>query len=145
MTTDLRSRTQYLSLALFTQRVIRALLDYSEGTRTPALQTSLTDALRALEHLNRGDLPNLTQRKGVVFNSYEHLRTLEEVWSVPERTRAVQIISTLLSGTSDPSGNRTPAHELIGLFGRLGNHARWNFEQPSTMSPRTIRELCQVP
>ncbi len=144
MTTDLRSRTHYLSLALFSQRAIGALLDYLDKGTAAQLQESLVDALRSLESLDKGELPSFSQRKAAVFGSYEQLRTLKEVWTREDRDRAMTTIGLLLTESADPGATRAGAQALIDLFERLGNQARWNFEQPDRISPRLVREPCQA-
>jgi hypothetical protein len=144
MMADLRSRAQYLSLALFSQRVVRVLLDYLEKGQTDALHATLDDALQSLENVNRGELPGLSRRKAAVFSSYEHLRTLEQVWDDKDRELAVRTISLVLGQTPESQEAQASARTLIDLFERLGNEARWNFEQPDLASPRTLLELCQV-
>ena len=144
MTADLHSRSQYLSLALFSQTVIRALLEYLKNRDLAAVPDTLNEALRSLENVKNGELPSLTRRQAALFSSYEHLRTLQEVWSDADRNSAISELRRLLTQPPSTPESVDAARTVIELFKRLGNQARWNFEQPSSISPKSIRELCQV-
>ena len=144
MPTNLQGRTQYLSLALFSQSVVSALLDFVDQNRSARLESSLREALRSLEDISNGDLHRFAQRRAVGFSSYEHLQTLDQVWSDPERDEAIRMISELLTQPVDDPAKKDDANRLIDLFVRLENQALWNFEQPKTASPRGIRELCTM-
>jgi hypothetical protein len=145
MPTSLQGRTQYLSLALFSQSVVSALLAFVDQNKSEHLESSLREALGSLEDINSGNLHRFAQRRAVGFSSYEHLQTLDQVWSVPERDEAIRMISELLKQPVDDPAKKGDANRLIDLFVRLENQALWNFEQPKTASPRGIRELCKMP
>jgi hypothetical protein len=144
MKADLRSRSQCLTLALFTQRTIRELLNFIETGNRDTLRPALSDALTSLEDVRRGELPQFTQRRPALFASYEHLRTLEEVWSRDEQDAAVSDLHNLLQEDPTSPDAQASAHRLIDLLTKLGNRARWNFEQRSITPPHRLRELCQV-
>jgi hypothetical protein len=145
MPTNLQGRTQYLSLALFSQSVVSALLEFVDQNKSEHLEISLREALRSLEDINSGNLHRFAQRRAVGFSSYEHLQTLDQVWSVSEREEAIRMIGELLTQPVDAPAKKDDANRLINLFVRLENQALWNFEQPRTASPRGIRELCTMP
>ena len=79
MPTDLQDRTQYLSLALFSQKVISALMEYVDENKSGSLKPSLDEALISLTSIQAKRPSVLSQRRVAAFTSYEHLRTLEEV------------------------------------------------------------------
>jgi hypothetical protein len=145
MPANSQGRTQYLSLALFTQSVVSALLEFVDQNRSERLESSLREALGSLEDINRGNLHRFAQRRAVGFSSYEHLQTLDQVWSVRERDEAIRMIGELLTQPVDDPAKKGDANQLIELFVRLENQALWNFEQPKTTYPRGIRELCTMP
>ncbi len=138
---DLQDRAQYLSLALFAQGVISALMGYVDENKRAHLKDALEDALSSLL---RAKNPSLSPRgRASVFNSYEQLRTLEEVWNADERESAIRMMRAIVRAPS--SRNVKPnADKLISLFARLQNQALWNFEQPKPVSPRVLQRLCQL-
>jgi hypothetical protein len=137
---DLQNRAQYLSLALFSQKVISALMEYVDEDKRVRLKPSLKEALVSLQHSKR--LPSPSQRKVAAFTSYEHLRTLEEVWSSKRRDKAMRMMRVVLHAPKSPK-TKTAANELIGLFSDLQNQALWNFEQPKPVSRKVMQRLCQ--
>ncbi|SRR5713101_9393184 len=138
---DLQDRAQYLSLALFAQNVISALMEYVDENKSGRLKSSLEEALDSLEQTKRTSLPS--QRRVAAFTSYEHLRTLDEVWSTKERAEAIRMIRAILRAPKDPKTKQV-ADKLINLFSKLQNQALWNFEQPKPVSPRIMKRLCQM-
>jgi len=135
---DLQDRAQYLSLALFSQKVVSALMEYVDEDKTGKLKPSLAEALDALVQARRP----VPSRRVAAFASYEQLRTLDEVWSRRDRANAIRMMRKILSS---PENRRTKgiANELIDLFLKLQNQALWNFEQPKPVSPRVMQRLCQ--
>ncbi len=136
---DLQDRAQYLSLALFSQKVVSALMEYVDENKSARLKPSLAEALDSLLHAKRPSVSS--QRKVVAFTSYEHLRTLEEVWSAADRGKAIRMMRVVLRAPKNPK-TKAVANELIQLFAQLQNQALWNFEQPKPMSPRVMQRLC---
>ena|SRR5258708_1361051 len=138
---DLQDRAQYLSLALLSQAVVSVLMEYVDENKTGKLKHSLRDVLRSLEQMESA--PISSQRRAVAFTSYEHLRTLEEVWSPEDRANAIKKIRRVLAA---PRNSRTKpiANELIDLFSKLQVQALWNFEQPRPVSPKVMQRLCQL-
>jgi hypothetical protein len=51
MPTNLQGRTEYLSLALFSQSVVSALLDFVDQDKSERLESSLREALGSLEDI----------------------------------------------------------------------------------------------
>ena len=79
MPAGIQSRTQFLVLAEFCQRVISSLLDYINGKQ---LQNKTLDgALEALKSVQSGDSYRFGQRSAAALSSYEEVRTLEEAWT----------------------------------------------------------------
>lgn len=141
--TDLQDRAQYLSLALFSQKVISALMDYVDKDKQGTLKPSLDEALASLRSVQAKHPSTAAQRRVAAFRSYEHLRTLEEVWSRKERADAIKMISAILRGTPKKSKTKGIAEKLIKLFSKLQDQALWNFEQPKPVPPRVMQRLCQ--
>jgi hypothetical protein len=137
---DLQDRAQYLSLALFSQKVVSVLMEYVDEDKSARLKTSLEEAVASLKH---SKYPSVAaQRKIAAFNSYEHLRTIEEVWSARGRDKAIRMMKIVLRAPKNPK-TKVVANELIDLFSGLQNQALWNFEQPKPVSPKVMQRLCQ--
>ena len=144
MPMDLQDRAQYLSLALFAQKVVVALTDYVDEGSSAKLKPSLSKALESLRRIEAGRLSVVPRGKVAAFTSYEHLRTLEEVWSSKERGEAIRMIRIVLRGAPRDPKTRDLAEKLIELFSRLQDQALWNFEQPKPVSPKVMQRLCQL-
>ncbi len=136
---DLQNRSEYLSLALFAQKTVQALMDYVDENKTARLKVSLSEALDSILSAKR---PSASFHRKA-FTSYEHLRTLEEVWTAKQRGQAIRMMRTVLRAPGNPK-TKAVANELIGLFSELQNQALWNFEQPKPVSPRVMQRLCQL-
>jgi hypothetical protein len=138
---DLQDRAQYLSLALFSQQVVSALMEYADRNNSAKLKPSLQEALDSLLQSKR---PSASSRPKVpAFTSYEHLRTLQEVWTPTDRGNAIRMIRVVLRSPKDPK-TKDAANKLIRLFSNLQNQALWNFEQPKPVSQRVMQRLCQL-
>jgi hypothetical protein len=142
MPMDQQDRAQYLSLALFSQKIISALMDYVDENKKANLKASLDEALVSLRNA-RMKRPVSRPRSAAALTSYEHLRTLEEVWSPKERADAIRMIQAILRAPEQPKTKHV-ANKLIDLFSKLQNQALWNFEQPKPVSPKVMRRLCQL-
>jgi hypothetical protein len=138
---DIQDRAQYLSLALFSQKMISALMEYVDENKSKRLKPSLEEALYSLVQAQHPSVSS--QRRVAAFTSYEHLRTLEEVWSAKDRAKAIQMIRKVLSAPKNPK-TKAVANELILLFSKLQDQALWNFEQPKPVSPNVMMRLCQM-
>lgn len=141
-TTDLQDRAQYLSLALFSQKVVSTLMEYVDENKHQKLKDSLKEALDALAQAKR---PYVSSRPRVAaFKSYEHLRTLEEVWSAKDRAKAERMIRTVQNAPRGDAKSKALANTLIDLFSKLHDQALWNFEQPKPVSERVMQRLCRL-
>lgn len=138
---DLQDRAQYLSLALFSQGVVSVLMEYVDENKTARLKDSLGEALHSLAQTEGVSVPS--HRRAAAFTSYEHLRTLEEVWSKKDRTSAIKKIKVVLSAHRNPK-SKFVANDLIELFSKLQVQALWNFEQPRPVSPKVMQQLCRL-
>src|SRR6266567_1538535 len=131
MPIDLQDRTQYLELALFSQNVISALLDFVDKNKPDRLEASLKEALLSLEAVNSGDLTKLVAEHVAAFSSYEQLKTLEEVWSPAQQRAATGMIRDLLKSPMPIAKKRAIAEQLVELFSKLQSQALRHFNQPA--------------
>jgi hypothetical protein len=142
MPTDLQSRSQYLVLAEFCQRIIGSLSDYRDGT-VELPRDILQDAVNALQFVKQGDPYRFGQKPAAALGSYEQVRTLEQVFRKPEQlNEALQLTAGLLADA--PEQNEAKVTEVIRLFTKLQTKALWNFEQPTPTAPPDISELCKA-
>ena len=143
MPAAIQSRTQFLVLAEFCQKVISSLLDYINGTRQ--LQSStLDEVLQALGSVQSGNSYRFGQRSAAALSSYEQVRTLEEVWTKRQVADAIRLTTELLGDTEGDRAKKEKAGELLALFSKLQTKALWNFEQPRRTPPPDLSELCQA-
>jgi len=140
---DLQDRAQYLSLALFSQKVVSALMEYVDEDKNDKLRPSLNEALASLRSTQTKRALPRSQRGALAFTSYEHLRTLDEVWSSKDRANAIRMMQAILRA---PRSRKTKpvANNLIDLFSKLQDQALWNFEQPKPVSQKVMQRLCQM-
>lgn len=143
MPVSLQSRSQYLVLAEFCQKVISSLLDYINGTNQ-LQDATLKDVVERLESVQSGDPYRFGQRSAVALSSYEEVRTLEEAWTPKQIAEAVRLTNELLAEGSDDQAKRAKAGELVALFSKLQTKALWHFEQPKQASPPDLSDLCKV-
>jgi hypothetical protein len=143
MPAGIQSRTQFLILAEFCQKVISSLLDYING-REPLQRSTLEEALAALKLVQSGNSYRFGQRSAAALSSYEEVRTLEEAWTPQQIDDAVRLTRELLEGGEEDHTKREKAEELRALFSKLQTKALWNFEQPRRTPPPDLGELCQA-
>src|SRR2546430_5040580 len=74
---SLQDRSQYLSLALFSQMVVSALMEYVDENKKERLKPSLHEALVSLRSVQTKRAATLPQKRIAAFTNYEHLRTLD--------------------------------------------------------------------
>ncbi len=140
---DLQDRAKYLSLALFSQMVVSALMDYVDENKKKRLKPSLNEALISLRRVQAKRPSALPQRRVPAFANYEHLRTLDAAWDIKERAKAIRMIQTIIREPENPKTKRV-ANNLIDLFSKLQDQALWNFEQPTPVSPSVMQRLCKL-
>jgi hypothetical protein len=143
MPAGVQSRTKFLVLAEFCQKVISSLLGYLSGANQLSGST-MAEALRALRSVQSGDSYRFGQRSSAALSSYEEVRTLEEAWTPQQIDDAIRFTAELLEDIEGHHAKREKAEELLALFSRLQAKALWNFEQPRPASTPDLRELCQA-
>jgi hypothetical protein len=141
MPASIQSRTQFLVLAEFCQKVISSLLDYING-RKPLQLSTLDEALKALKSVEPGDSYRFGQRSAAALSSYEEVRTLEEAWTQQQITDAIKLTTELLQDNEGDDAKRGKAGKLLALFSKLQTKALWNFEQPRRTPPPDLSGLC---
>jgi len=143
MPTNLQSRSQYLVLAEFSRRAIRALSNYADDGSSELPTDILQHTVDALQAVQQGDKYQFGQRPASALGSYEQLRTLEQVFRRPEEVgEAIALTTGLLKheGVRDV----TKVRKVINLFTELQAKALWNFEQPAPVPSPDLEELCRA-
>lgn len=141
MSPEFEGRTEYLSLALFSQSLVAELSEFLRSGDPARLLPALKDALKSLQDVQSGEVRRFGRRNAVAFNSYQQLTTLTKAWSDDERERAITLIERLIE---NPDNRRTEASQLIDLFTRLQVQALWSFERPEAPPTEGLRELCKM-
>ena len=138
------SKARYLSLALFSQRMIDYLTEFLAEDNSESMTSCAQEALKFSRTLSGEQISGeeLTES----FNSYEQVRTFEKA---VESEAAIERILRLLIELQNPSGNkdqkREKAKAAIDFFGILEKRALLNYGNPVDPLPQGIRDLCQTP
>jgi hypothetical protein len=138
---EFEGRTEYLSLALFSQSLVAELLNFVKSCESTMLLPILKGALTSLRDVQSGEVRRFGRRNAVAFNSYQQLSTLTKAWSDDERESAIRLIERLVE---NPDDRRSEASQLIDLFTRLQVQALWSFERPEAPPTEGLRELCKM-
>jgi hypothetical protein len=142
MPTNLQSRSQYLVLAEFCRKAIRALSGYVDGSAKFPTE-DLQRTVDALQSIRQGDTYQFGQRPASALGSYEQLRTLEQVFRNPEELGKSLALTTSLLEDKSPQ-DVTKVKEVVRLFADLQAKALWNFEQPAPVPAPDLDELCRA-
>jgi hypothetical protein len=122
-TTDPEVRIRYLTLSLFAQSVIDALIAFVEQGNQENLDACLSEAVESLRHAT-GAGPGSALRGGVrAFGDYEHVRTLEEVRPQYDLTEVIKTLEGIRQGRGNRSKQKRDADKAIAFFGALQNQA----------------------
>jgi len=131
---DVASRDHYLTLALFSRRIIEALRELVRNGKREQLENALPQAIDSLQAAT-----DSRQLKGYglrVVRSYDQVRTINELF--PNKQDRVTMINTLksLQEDIDPTSRKAAALRAIQFFYAIENRALRNYRHPS---PRAAR------
>ena len=136
------ARMKYLSLALFAQRMVDALIDFvSEDKRDLMTKYSkeAVDSLRTM--LGSGDHSPRTR----ALRHYEQVRTITE--TAPDPATLQKVIATL-ERLNDPTVAKAQkvrdARKLIDFFHKVEKQALLNCNRPDKPLPRGLHELLRA-
>jgi hypothetical protein len=118
-------------------------MEYVDENKRGKLKPSLDEALVSLRSIQTKRPSALSERRVVAFTSYEHLRTIDEVWSPKDRANAIRMVQAILRAPTNPK-TKPVANDLIDLFSKLQDQALWNFEQPKPVSTKVMQRLCRL-
>jgi hypothetical protein len=137
---DVASRDHYLTLALFSRRIIEALRELVRSGRRERLQSALPSAIESLQAAT--DSRKLSGYGLRVVRSYDQVRTINELF--PRKQDRVGMIKTLqaLQGDISLVAQKEAALKAIQFFYTIENRALRNYRHPSPRAARTRRGLC---
>jgi hypothetical protein len=134
------SRMRYLSLALFSQRMVDCLIGFLTEDKD-----DLSCAAEALQSLRALSGQQVSAGAVRFFTSYEQVRTLEEAVNSPDDVKGmIKMLEDLQNKYGKKSQKRREAEVAIKFFSKLEKTALLNYERPVEPLPRGIRELCQT-
>src|SRR5271154_189523 len=111
MPAGIHSRTQFLVLAEFCQKVISSLLDYI-NERKALERSTLEEALLALKFVRSGSY-RFGQRSAAALSSYEEVRTLQEAWTAQQIDDAIRLTTEILGEAEEDHLKKGKAGELL--------------------------------
>ncbi len=137
------ARMKYLSLALFAQRLIDALIDFVEAGESHTLDGYIREAIASLERLSSKEkTPEDTNR---AFRYFEQYQTVNEITTPEEVQSILSVLKALQTRKGSGKQIRGNAKKAIDFFYRLEKQALLNCNLPSKPLPDGIRELCKAP
>lgn len=134
MASDVASRDHYLTLALFSRRIIEALRELVRNGKRARLESALPEAIDSLQAVT--DSRHLKGYGLRVVRSYDQVRTINELF--PNKQDRLTMINTLKSLQKDlgPTGQKDAALQAIQFFYTIENRALRNYRHPSRRAAR---------
>jgi len=142
MTTFHDSRSQYLSLALFSRRIIDALLDLVRNGSREKLGRALPDAIESLEAATDSRNAALSPVASRIVTSYDQVRTIDELFPPEDRREMILTLKALETANPDLGVQRDSALRAIEFFYKIESRALRNSRHPSARISRVTRGLC---
>jgi hypothetical protein len=136
------SRSQYLSLALFSRQIIDALLDLARSGNREKLGKALPDAIESLEAATDSRNVTLSPAASRIVTSYDQVRTIDELFPQEDRRQMIQTLKALATPNLDLAEQRTSALRAIEFFYKIENRALRNSRHPSPRASQVARGLC---
>jgi hypothetical protein len=127
MASDVAARDSYLTLALFSRRIIEALKDLVVKNKRVRLKSALPAAIESLQAAT--DSRHLSGYGLRVARSYEQVRTINELFPKQARIEMIEVLKALLDDTS-PNAEEE-ALRAIEFFYTIENRALQNYRHPS--------------
>jgi hypothetical protein len=135
MASDVAARDNYLTLALFSRRIIEALKELVQKGKRERLHSALPAAIESLQAAT-DSRQHLTGYGLRVARSYDQVRTINELFPESERLGMIETLKSLL-------GNETPdpeeAKQAIRFFYTIENRALRNYRHPSPRAHAAVK------
>ncbi len=136
------SRSQYLSLALFSRQIIDALLDLVRSGSRERLGKALPDAIESLEAATDSRNAALSPAASRIVTSYDQVRTIDDLFPQEDRRHMIQTLKALETVNPNLDEQRNSALRAIEFFYKIENRALRNSRHPSPRASRVARGLC---
>jgi hypothetical protein len=140
MASDIASRDHYLTLALFSRRIIEALRELVRSGKRERLRSALPAAIDSLHAATDSSRP-LSGYGLRVVRSYDQVRTINELFAKRDRLGMINTLRAL-QGNIRRAEQREKALEAIQFFYAIENRALRNYRHPSPRAARSRRGLC---
>jgi hypothetical protein len=127
------ARDHYLTLALFSRRIIEALREFAKSGKRTRLKAALPAAIESLQATTSARHPT---GYGIrVRRRYDQVRTITELFPDEARAEMIKKLRALESdGTSE--AQRQAANEAAHFFYAIENRALRNYRHPAPQSSR---------
>jgi hypothetical protein len=127
MALDASARDNYLTLALFSRRVIEALKELVQKGKRERLNAALPDAIQSLEAVT--DSRHLTGYGLRVARSYDQVRTINELFPKQDRIDMIAVLRALQDNSAQST--KDEALKAINFFYTIENRALQNYRHPA--------------
>lgn len=128
MATDVAARDNYLTLALFSRRVIEALKELVQKGTSERLDSALPAAIESLEATTDRPISGYGLR---VARSYDQVRTINELSSKQVRIEMIELLKALQDKTA-ANTKKEDAIKAIKFFYAIENRALQNYRHPAS-------------
>lgn len=136
------SRSQYLSLALFSRQIIEALLALIRSGDRVKLARALPNAIQSLQAATDSRNAALSSVTSRIVTSYDQVRTIDELFPEEDRRRMIETLRALSTESAEQGAEKNRALEAIRFFYKIENRALRNSRQPKPRAARVTRGLC---
>ena len=134
------ARMKYLSLALFAQKIIDALIEYVDEGSTEKLDACAPEAITSLKAVLSSQ-PTASRTRAIRY--YEQVRTINEIEPDKNEWRhVIQMLERLLEAGRVPRAQKVRnAKEAIRFFHKIENQALLNCNRPDKPLPKGLHSL----
>ena len=129
------ARDHYLTLALFSRRIIEALREFSRSGKRARLKAALPEAIESLQATTGAHHPT---GYGIrVRRRYDQVRTITELFPDDARTKMIKKLRALENG-DDSDAQKKAANDAALFFYAIENRALRNYRHPSPRSRAAV-------
>jgi len=139
------SRSQYVSLALFSRQIIDALLELVRTGSRVKLSKALPNAIESLQAATDSRSAALSSSAATrIATSYDQVRTIDELFPEDSRREMIETLRSLYTEGADPAIQRDRAIKAMDFFYKIENRALLNSRQRSPRTSRVTHRRCRV-
>lgn len=129
---DIASRDHYLTLALFSRRIIEALRDFVRDGKRKRLDAALPAAIESLQAATENKRPSGYGLR--VMRRYDQVRTINDLFPKEDRTKMIKTLKSLETKGVKDAQQKEAATAAIFFFYAIENRALRNYRHPSRPS-----------